>query len=298
MTVLADREAPQPVTDGTRKTRVLGRGYAVALVVGVAYLVVFFVIPVGTSVVASFRTDAGWTLGHYGDVLADGYYLGILGNTLRIGVVATVLTILVSYPVAAFLGRLSNRTVALLMIFVILPYFTNTVVRTFAWMVILGTEGLANTALLAVGLVDTPVKLLYNELGVMIGLVYVFLPLGILIQFAVIRQIDGNVLRAAETMGASRLVVFLKIYLPLSLPGVVAASLLIFIETAGSYITPALMGDQQQAMVAQIIAQEVRSGRDYGSSAALVVVMAVAVSAVYLLYDRVTGMTKRFEDHS
>lgn len=298
MTVLADREAPQPLIDGARKSRRLGRGYAIALVVGVAYLVVFFVVPVGASVVASFRTDTGWTLGNYGAVLADGYYLSVLANTLRIGVVSTVLTILVSYPVAAFLGRLTNRTVALLMIFVILPYFTNTVVRTFAWMVILGTEGLANTALLAIGLVDTPVKLLYNEVGVMIGLVYVFLPLGILIQFAVIRQIDGNVLRAAETMGASRLVVFLKVYLPLSLPGVVAASLLIFIETAGSYITPALMGDQQQAMVAQIIAQEVRSGRDYGSSAALVVVMAVAVSAVYLLYDRLTGMTRRFEDHS
>lgn len=298
MAVLTDREAQQPVTDGTRKTRVLGRGYAVALIVGVAYLIVFFVVPVGTSVLASFRADAGWTLGNYRGVLADGYYLAILANTLRIGVVSTVLTILASYPVAAFLGRLSNRTVALLMIFVILPYFTNTVVRTFAWMVILGTEGLANSALLAIGLVDSPVKLLYNELGVIIGLVYVFLPLGILIQFAVMRQIDGNVLRAAETMGASRLVVFLKIYLPLSLPGVVAASLLIFIETAGSYITPALMGNQQQAMVAQIIAQEIRSGRGDGSSAALVVVMAAAVSAVYLLYDRVTGMTRRFEDHS
>src|SRR5699024_8850716 len=175
---------------------------------------------------------------------------------------------------------------------VILPYFTNTVVRTFAWMVILGRERVLNSFLTSLG--SSPVAFLYNDLGVMIGLVYVFLPLGILIQFAVMRGIDTDLLRAAETMGASKISAFLRIYLPLSMPGVIAASLLIFIECVGAYITPALMGSKQNTMVAQIIEHQVRQGLDFGSAAAVVVILGLAVSAIYIVYDRVTGMTTLF----
>ncbi|WP_293694257.1 ABC transporter permease [uncultured Agrococcus sp.] len=262
------------------------------------YLAAFFVIPVGALVLNSFQTVDGWTLTNYAQVLSDGYYLGIFWETVRIGFISTTITILLSYPVAAFISRLSNRGVALVMVFVILPYFTNTVVRTFAWIVILGREGALNSFLIAAGIIPEPLQMLYNELGVMVGLVYVFLPLAILIQFAVMRGIDTNLLRAAETMGASKVRAFFKVYLPLSLPGTIAAALLVFIECVGAYITPALMGGQGNTMVAQIIERQVRMGLDFGTAAAVVVILGVVVSGIYVLYDRITGMTKLFEDNS
>src|SRR5690625_1289427 len=184
------------------------------------------------------------------------------------------------------------------MVFVILPYFTNTVVRTFAWIVILGREGALNSFLIAAGITLEPLRMLYNDFGVMVGLIYIFLPLAILIQFAVMRGIDMNLLRAAETMGASKIRAFFKVYLPLSLPGTIAAALLVFIECVGAYITPALMGSQNNTMVAQIIERQVRMGLDFGTAAAVVVILGVVVSGVYVLYDRITGMTKLFEDKS
>ncbi len=279
-----------------RRQRKLTWFQATSLAVGLAYLAAFFVIPVGMLVVSSFETDGGWSLANYTEVTTDGYYLGVFAETVRLGFLSTVATIALSYPVAAFIAGLSNRGVALVMVFVILPYFTNTVVRTFAWMVILGREGVLNSFLTSLG--SSPVAFLYNDLGVMIGLIYVFLPLGILIQFAVMRGIDTDLLRAAETMGASKISAFLRIYLPLSMPGVIAASLLIFIECVGAYITPALMGSKQNTMVAQIIEHQVRQGLDFGSAAAVVVILGLAVSAIYIVYDRVTGMTTLFEDNS
>lgn len=281
-----------------RKKRTLTLVQGLSLGAALVYLVAFFVVPVGALAFSSFETGAGLSAQNYVDVTTDGYYLGVFAETARIGVVSTVLTILFSYPIAAWLSGLSNRALGIFMIFVIIPYFTNTVVRTFAWIVILGREGALNSVLIAAGVTQEPLQLLYNDVGVMIGLVYVFLPLAILIQFAVMKSIDRSLLSAAETMGASKVEAFFKVYLPLSMPGVIAAALLVFIECVGAYITPALMGGQDNTMIAQLIERSVRQGLDFGTAAAVVVILGLVVSIAYVVYDRITGMTKLFEDKS
>lgn len=281
-----------------RRKRKLTWVQLLSLGAALVYLAAFFIVPVGALAFSSVQVDGEMSIANYAEVTTDGYYLGVFAETARIGLLSTILTIVLSYPIAAWLSGLSNRALAVFMVFVIIPYFTNTVVRTFAWIVILGREGALNSVLIAAGITQQPLEILYNDTGVMIGLVYVFLPLAILIQFAVMRGIDGNLLRAAETMGASKVRAFVKVYLPLSMPGVIAAALLVFIECVGAYITPALMGGQNNTMVAQIIERQVRQGLDFGTAAAVVVILGLVVSIAYVVYDRITGMTTLFEDKS
>src|SRR5205807_5989285 len=164
------------------------------------------------------------------------------------------------------------------MVLVLLPFWTSVLVRTFAWIVVLGRVGIINQTLILLGVLAKPLALVFNTVGVYIGLVHVLLPLMILPLYSVMRGIDSRLLLAADSLGASPRQTFLRVFLPLSLPGVTAACLLVFIGAAGAYITPALLGGAQDLMVAQLIYDQVNMALNWPLAAALTVVLLTATA--------------------
>jgi putative spermidine/putrescine transport system permease protein len=228
--------------------------------------------------------------GNFQRLLAEPVYLQVTAVTFEIALLTTGLTLLLGYPVAYLLSARGPRATALMMTLVVVPYFTSILVRTYAWMVLLGREGIVNHALLALHVPGAPFHLMYNRFGVLLGMTYVLLPYMILPLYSVMRGIDRDLLRAAESMGATRGRAFRRVFLPLSRPGITAGCLLVFILGLGFFITPALMGSQRDAMISQVIADQVETYFDWGFAAALSSVLLVLALAAFVLYDRLVGL--------
>jgi putative spermidine/putrescine transport system permease protein len=203
--------------------------------------------------------------------------------------------LVLAYPLAYFLARLQPRVTNVLLVMIVLPFFTSTLVRTYAWMVLLGTQGLVNQALVGLRVPGAPVRLLYNRTGVLIGMSYILLPYMILTLYSVMRGIDRGLLQAAASVGAGPLRAFWRVFLPLSLPGVAAGSLLTFILGLGFFITPALMGGARDTMIAVIIEQQVEQLLDWHFASALSTVLLAVTAVAFVVYDRVVGMERLFE---
>jgi ABC-type spermidine/putrescine transport system permease subunit I len=284
---------------GTRPRWRIGAhaGYAAGLLIVVAFLFVFFIMPLGLLVGRSLGLGPGgtFTVGSYVEIFSGPTYLRLISTTFRVSIEATVLTLIVSYPLAAALAGQRSRAAAGLLVLVVVPYFTSALVRTYAWIVLLGREGFLNQALLHLGLVRHPLQLLYQEAGVLIGLVYIFIPFMVLVLFSVMRGINPDYLRAAASSGAGPVAVFGRVYLPLSMPGVVAGSLLTFVMSVGSYITPALMGGPKQTMIAMVIRQQLERLFNWSLSGALGVVLLIVVVIAFVVYERAVGMASLFE---
>jgi putative spermidine/putrescine transport system permease protein len=174
---------------------------------------------------------------------------------------------------------------------VLLPFWTSVLVRTLAWIVLLGKNGIINNALKTHGLVDAPLPLVFNLTGVIIGMSHALMPLAVLTMFAVMQGIPRDLGRAAETLGASRGQVFWRIYFPLSLPGVAASGLMVFITSLGFFITPALLGGRRETMITQVIIEQVQTLLNWGFAGAISMLLMGATIAVLLLYDRVLGLS-------
>jgi putative spermidine/putrescine transport system permease protein len=181
------------------------------------------------------------------------------------------------------------------MIVVVLPFFTSVIVRTYAWMVLLGRTGLVNQSLTALGLAPGPLPLLYNQAGVLVGMTYVLLPYMVLTLYSVMRGIDGALIRAAYGLGASRLQVFRRIFLPLSLPGVAGGTLLVFILSLGFFITPALMGGPADMMIAMLIEREVEITLNWAFASALAVILLALTLVGFVGYNRIIRLDRIFE---
>jgi ABC-type spermidine/putrescine transport system permease subunit I len=220
-------------------------------------------------------------------------YIRVFGITLQIATVVTVVTLLLGYPVAYALSSLSPARANLLMILVLIPFWTSILVRSYAWMVLLGREGILNEAMLAAGVRDEPMQLLNTRMAVYVGMIHILLPFMILPLYAVMRGIDRNLLRAAGNLGAPPAAVFRRIFLPLSLPGVAAGCLLVFILSLGFYITPALLGGQRDVMISMLIEQQV-SQLKWGFGATLALVLLVIALGIYLLFSRLLGVERVF----
>ncbi|MGH7156045.1 MAG: ABC transporter permease, partial [Acetobacteraceae bacterium] len=203
--------------------------------------------------------EHGLTLKFYRALLAQPAYFRALANTLDISVLSTVLCLLFGYPIAYLMATTSARARRVLMILILIPFWTSILVRTFAWIVILGTHGLVNRALMALGLISSPLKLLFNMTGVQIGMVHVLLPFMVFPLFASMMRIDPNILRVARSLGAAPHRAFLHVFLPLSLPGITAGSVIVFLLAVGFYITPALLGGPGQITLATMIDMEINT---------------------------------------
>ena len=261
----------------------------------------FFVLPFSVMALLSVLSgnpvsnpDVSFTARHYQRLFESDLYFDALVATLRIGAITTVIALAIGYPLAHWMARMRSRVGhALLLMAVIAPLLTGIVVRTFAWMTVLGDRGVINTTLHALGLIEKPLPLMYNEFGVIVGLVHIYVPFMVLTLVGVIGRIDRSLEEAARGLGASRTRTFIEVTLPLSLPGIVAGSLLVFALAISAYVTPVLLGGNSVLTVPMLIYQQVSASFNLGFAGALgAVLLAVALILVFAynaILGRITG---------
>ncbi|MEA2535850.1 MAG: spermidine/putrescine transport system permease protein [Chloroflexota bacterium] len=242
---------------------------------GVGWLAVFFLLPLVIVLIFSFGTKdpAGHvSLSHLG---FQNYlqatrqeYVPAFFNSLRYSAITTVLSIVIGYPIAYWISRYGGRRKILLLILVMLPFWTSYLIRTYAWMIILRDNGVLNSILQTVGLTSEPIAILNTDFAVVLGMTYGFLPFAILPLFVSIDRMDHNLVQAARDLYANGRQAFLHVTLPITMPGIVAAALLTFIPAIGDYVTPDLLGGAQTTTIAKIVQVVFTSGRDwpYGSA--------------------------------
>jgi putative spermidine/putrescine transport system permease protein len=266
----------------------IGRIEAIVLLGGpVLFLVVFFVGPFLLMTVASLQAKGGaWTAAQYVKVTTDAYYWEILYETFKIGLWVALVTFVMGYALAYYItfqvkSRLVRRVIYIV---VVTPLFTSVIVRSFAWIVMLGRQGLVNQALQATGLVSSPLSLVYSKTGVIMGLSYVLLPFMVLTVSSILQNLNRSLLEAARDLGASPLMAFLKVTFPLSLPGVIAGSLMVFTLTVSAYVTPSIMSGGRFNVMSMLIFQQYMVLFDYNFGAALAILLMVATLVLMGVY--------------
>ena len=262
------------------------------------WLLIFFAIPLFFVVVVSFvgRTPYGqlvyeFTLNNYLRFL-EPLYLEIFVQTIIVALVTTVATFLLGYPLAYTIARLTGKYQQIGLIMVMVPFWINFLVRSYAWVIILRTQGIFNTFLMHIGIIDQPLSLLYNTSAVMLGMIYALLPFMVLPIYVSIEQLDGRLLEAAYDLGASPAKTFLNITLPLTMPGVVAGSILVFISSLGMFVVPDIMGGAKSALIGNVIQNQFLSARDWPFGSALSIVLAGLSLILIILYNKATSMQK------
>ena len=217
-------------------------------------------------------------------------YREVFTRTFLISLAVTGLCLILGFPVAYLLATLPPGRSNLLMIFVLLPFWTSLLVRTCAWIVLLQSKGIVNDSLLWLGIIDAPLRLIYNRFGVCVAMTHVLLPFMILPMIATMKAIPPSYMRAALSLGAHPAIAFVRVYLPQTLPGVAAGVLLVFIMALGYYVTPALVGGADDQMLAYFIAFYTTSSANWGLAAALGVLLLTATAILYLVYARLVGI--------
>jgi len=285
-----------PVDASLAPARREARRYLLLLVPAILALLALFVYPLlGIADRSIYKPRVGYTLDYYAQIWRVPVYLTVIWRTFQTSALVTLLCLALGYPLAYVLATLRPRVAQLLMIVVILPFFTSIIVRTYAWMVLLGRNGVVNQYLTWLGLTDAPLPLLYNKGGVLVGMTYVLLPYMVLTVYSVMRGIDPAFIRAAHSLGASRWQAFRKIFLPLSLPGIAGGTLLVFILSLGFFITPALMGGPSDVMIAMLIEREVEFTLNWSFASALAVILLVLTLIGFVGYNRVVRLERVFE---
>lgn len=275
-----------------RPVRRGGYGWLIAPAVGV--LLVFFAYPVFWLLLRS-ATDPHWGMQNFVTVFERPVYLRVLWNTVAISGMTTLFCLLIGYPLAYTMANGSERVRRLLVFVVLIPFWTSLLVRTFAWMVLLQKQGLINEVLVGIGLLERPVALIYNRLGVLVGMVQILLPFMVFPLYAVLIRIDGSFTAAAATLGATPVRNFVRVYLPLSLPGVLTGSTLVFIISLGYFITPALLGGAGDLMIAQMIERQIAHFGNWGLAGALAVLLLVLTVLLLAAMHRLVGVRTVWE---
>ena len=273
------------VATAPRTARFTGFGSTVP---ALALLLLFFVLPVAMLLVRSvLEPEPG--LQNYAEVFGSSTYVRVFANTFIVAGLVTLVTLLLAFPVAWLLAIAPPRWAALLFAVVILSMWTNLLARTYAWMVLLQRTGIINRMLLQLGLIDQPLALINNLVGVTIGMTYIMLPFMILPLHATMRTLDPAVFQAASLCGANKAQVFFRVFLPLVGTGVAAGVLMVFVMSLGYFVTPALLGGTANMMLAELIAQLVQSLLNWGLAGAAAVVLLAVTLALYALQFRYFG---------
>jgi putative spermidine/putrescine transport system permease protein len=222
----------------------------------------------------------------------EAIFLRVLGRTFAIAAGVTLFCLLLGYPLAYVLANAPTRIANLLLLFVLLPFWTSLLVRTSAWIVLLQREGVINTTLLQAGFLDAPLPLLFSRFAVFIAMTHVLLPFMVLPLYAVMKTIPPVHTRAALSLGATPATAFWRVYAPQTLPGVGAGGLIVFIEALGYYITPALVGGPNDQMLSYFVSFYASKTINWGMAAALSMVLLAATLVLYYLYDRLVGIDR------
>ncbi|MET4260235.1 putative spermidine/putrescine transport system permease protein [Bradyrhizobium sp. S3.12.5] len=257
----------------------------------VLLLVLFLVYPVGQLLLLSVYGDNGFTLAQYRQLFASSVYLDVLLITLKISLVTTLVCVITGYPIAYLISVVDKERKTTLLFWVLLSFWTSFLVRAFAWIVLLGRNGVINKLLISLGIISSPASLLYNFGSVLVGMVNALLPLAVLTMLAVMENIDRTLPRAAATLGARPGMAFWRIYFPLSLPGVAAAGIMVFVTAIGFFIVPALLGGRRETMITQLIIDQVQQTMNWGFAGAISVLLLFVVFIVFAAYDRLLGLS-------
>jgi spermidine/putrescine transport system permease protein len=259
------------------------------------YLMLFMILPMALVVILSFLTR-----GPYGNVvyrlnlsnyarLIDSLYLRILWFSLWTAGLTTLFSVLIGYPLAYYIARAPRKQRSLLLFLILVPFWTNFIIRIYAWIMILRTEGLLNTFLLNLGIIKVPLDILYTPTAVLIGMVYEFLPFMVLPLYTSLEKIENAQLEAAADLGARPWHVFSRITFPLSVPGMIAGSILVFIPAMGMFVVPDLMGGAKTILVGNLIRNQFLVARDWPFGASASMLLLLLTLAVTLFYTRKAG---------
>lgn len=267
------------------------------------FLAVFFLCPLAIMVIYSFLAPGlyggvEWTFypDNYGRILGvpapefeiyDPVYIQIFLRSLRIALITVAVTLLVCYPAAFQVSRLPDRFKSLALFLITLPFFASLIVRLFVWVLILKKTGFANMVLTRTGLVSEPLELIYTEFAIILGMVYIYIPFMFLPIYASVEKLDWTLVRASQDLGANAFQTFWRIILPLTLPGVVAGSIIVFIPAMGNFVVPAVLGGAKVLMLGNLIEQQFLAARNWPFGAALAMMAMAAILIVLLIYIRI-----------
>lgn len=262
------------------------------LVPPAAWLGFFFVAPLFIILAYSF-----FERGVYGDIIYtftfenyqrvfDPLYISTFWRSTRIALISTIICLLLGYPMAMYIAKQSQNVKKILLMLLIIPFWTNFLVRTYAWIFILRTEGLLNSTLIRLGLIDTPLEILFTETAVIIGLVYTYLPFMVLPIFVSVDKLDASLFDAARDLGGNAWQIFRKVTLPLTKPGIISGCILVFVPCLGAYITPDLLGGAKNLMLGNLIQIQFLSARDWPFGSALSLIVMAIVLMLLFIYAR------------
>lgn len=256
------------------------------------FLALFFCVPVAQILLDSvLASDGGFSIAQFQRLASNAVYVRVLANTFLIALLTALGCVLVGYPIAYFLSRLPDRARTRWLMWLLIPFWTSWLVKTFAWILLLSRTGVIGTLLVWSGLTETPSALAPSMGGVLVGMIHGMLPLAVMTMLPIMQGIGDRLTLAAETLGASRIESFFTVYLPLSMPGVAAAALLVFITSLGFFIVPALLGTPAQTMVAQLVISSILELFNTHFAGALSAVLLVCALIVFLLYDKLVGLS-------
>lgn len=247
----------------------------------ILFLAFFFVFPLLKLVAISLPDGS---VEHYRQIFTTPVFLRVIGETFRVSLIVTVVTVAIAYPYAYAMAHGGRAALLVLTVALLIPFWVSLLLRSFSWIVLLQNTGLINDFLIAAGLIDRPIRLIRTPLGVIIGMVHILLPYAVLPLYTVMKKIDLRLMEASSICGASWLRGFARVYFPLSLPGVMASAILAFTLALGFYITPALLGSPRDMMIAQMIAGQFNEQLNFGLGAALAVVLMVLTAMAFGLF--------------
>jgi len=289
--------AAKSLANGRRPTSAREYGPMLALALITPFVMLLFggfLYPVGALLWGSIFVPEA-TLANYARILHEPLFLLVLWRTFEIAFVVTALALLLGYPVALAMARVSGRSALLIAACVLIPLWTSVLVRSYAWIVLLQRNGLVNNALIETGLTDAPLRLLYTQGAVIAAMTQVLLPFMILPIYSVVRNIPDDLVRAARNLGAGSFQAFVRVTLPLSFPGVSAGVLITFILSLGFYITPALLGGPSTLMMSTLIGQQTTELLDWPFAGALATTLLFATLLLVIVFRRALALNKGFE---
>jgi ABC-type spermidine/putrescine transport system permease subunit I len=257
----------------------------------VVMLLAFFLIP-SLDIIRSSIFDPTLTGAHFERFFTRTVYLKVFLRTVQISALVAIICALVGYPVAYFISQCSRQNQFLLMFFIFIPLWMSVLIRSYAWMVVLGREGIINTALITMGVIDQPLKLLFTTGAVHVAMVQILLPIQIISCFSAMSEIDMDLIRAARVMGARPLQAFRRVFLPLSLDGTVTGALIVFMLSMGFFITPALVGGRQDIMLANLIDFHVQR-LNWGFASTIAMVLLVGTICSILIVRHISNLILR-----
>jgi putative spermidine/putrescine transport system permease protein len=261
-----------------------------------ATFLLFYILPLAKLLTRSIYEN-GFTFDHYIHLLHEPIYRIAFYTTFWIAAAVTIACILIGYPIAYLLRRLRPPYQHIVLAIVLIPFWTSVLVRSYAFIGLLSRTGIVNKTLLSLGFIKSPLPLLYNETGVIIGMTYILLPMMILTIYSGMYGIDDRLLAASESLGGRPIVTFLRVFLPLSLPGVWTGSLLVFVTGLGFFITPALLGGGRVPTLAMMIESQMHGVLNWGLGAALSVVLLATSVLVFVLFERIAGLESLIRRH-